>query len=331
MRNDMIKLAVDIAVGRVQNYSKQEANDALRKSFAEIGEFSLDGKIDRKTFRRHEVEIFEIIEETVNEVIHEGLTTQLQGFADYRNLAWGDTNLFQIPADQEFRVALISDGNANLRRQRLVDGQEFSVKLETYGIKVAEDFHRFLAGRVDWNVFIQTIAESFRRDLVQRIADAVMDSYGKAYGAPYHFTATSVPTEDEIVTTAMHIQARTGEKVNIYGTKLALRKLAPSNVTEAMNNDRNQIGYYGEIAGMSLYEIEQAHKFGTDDFAVDNNFIMLLPASTDKMIKVINEGDSIIQDTAANTSADMMKEYFIANRFGIALIATKAFGFIKFT
>ena len=331
MNKDIIKLAVDLAKGRVQNFSAQESNETLRSAFADLMEFSAEGngKIDRKTFRKHKVEIFEILEEIINETLHEGLQNQFDGFAEYRNLAWGDENLFKTPANNIFRVALVSDGNGNIRRQRLRDGQEFSVGLDTYAIKVGEDFHRFLAGRVDWSEFMAGIAESFRRDLTQRIADAVMASFGK-YGSTYHKANTAVPTEDEIVEMAMHIEARTGEKVAIYGTKLALRKLAPSKITEAMNNARNAVGYYGEIAGIQLHEITQSHEYGTDEFAIDNNFILILPQNADKMVKVINEGDAIIQDQQGGTTSDMMQEYFIANKFGISIITSKAFGFIKF-
>lgn len=330
MEKDLIKLAVDLAKGTVKNYSKDEANEALRKAFAELLKFSdEDGKIDRKTFRRNKVEIFEILEEIINETLHEGLENQFDGFAEYRNLAWGDTNLFKVPANNIFRVALVSDGNGNIRRQRLRDGQEFTVSLDTYAIKVGEDFHRFLAGRVDWAEFMQGIAESFRRDLTQRIYDAVYNSFG-AYGATYHQNLTEAPTEDDLVELAMHIEARTGEKVAIYGTKLALRKLAPSKVTEAMNDARNKTGYYGEIAGIELREIPQSHVYGKDEFAIDNNFILLLPQNPDKMVKVVNEGDAIIQDQAGGLTADMMQEYFVANRFGIAVITSKVYGFVKF-
>src|SRR5690606_28006663 len=250
MNKDMIKLAVDLAKGKDQNYSANEANETLRKAFADLMEFSLEGngKIDRKTFRRHKVEIFEILEEIINETLHEGLENQFDQFAEYRNLAWGDENLFKVPANNIFRVALVSDGNGNIRRQRLRDGQEFSVSLDTYAIKVGEDFHRFLAGRVDWVDFMEGIAESFKRDLTQRIADAVMSSYGE-YDSTYHFTkSVELQSEDEIVELAMHIEDRSGEIVAIHGTKLAMRKLAPSKTTDSMNDARNKVGYYGGIA-----------------------------------------------------------------------------------
>lgn len=340
MRNHIVKLAVDLARGKnivegTKHFSADQSNDALRKAFAELMEFSTEGdfKIDRKTFRKHKVEIFEILEEVINETLNEGLGNQFDGFAEYRNLAWGDENLFVTPAEQIFRVALVSDGNSSIRRQRLRDGQEFSVSLDTYAIKIGEDFHRFLAGRVQWADLMKGIAESFKRDLTQRIADSVMASYGE-YASTYHNTYTGtngdVFTEQDLIEVAMHIEARTGSKVAVYGTKLALRKLNPEYRTEALDNGRNAVGYYANIAGIPLREIEQSHKYGTDEFAIDNNFILILPENADKMVKVINEGDAIIQDQQAGTTSDMMQEYFVANRFGIAIICTKVFGFIKF-
>jgi hypothetical protein len=333
MNKDIIKLAVDLAKGKVQNFSAQESNDTLRKAFADLMEFSLEGngKIDRKTFRKHKAEIFEILEEIINETLHEGLQNQFDQFAEYRNLAWGDENLFKVPANNIFRVALISDGNSNLRRQRLRDGQEFSVSLDTYGIKIGEDFHRFLAGRVDWAEMMAGIAESFKRDLTNRIYQAVMNSYGE-YGATYHksFTSGTALTEKDIVEMVAHIEARTGEKVTIYGTKMALRSLPVAYETEDYKNAINESGIYGKISGIPTVEIANNHDYGTDNFVIGDDFILLLPQNADKMVKVINEGDAIIQDQQGGQTADMMQEYFIANRFGVSVICSKVFGFIKF-
>ncbi|MGV4321311.1 hypothetical protein [Bacillus mojavensis] len=331
MKNELVKLAVDLAQGKVQNFSAHDAENALRNAFAELMEFSTEGKdgkfeIDRKTFRRHKVEIFEILEEIINETLNEGLKNQFDGFAEYRNLAWGDTNLFKVPANNIYRVSLVSDGNGNIRRQRLRDGQEFSVSLDTYAIKLGEDFHRFLAGRVQWADLMQGVAESFQRDLTQRIYKAILSSYGK-YNGYYHMSGNL--TEDDLVEIAMHINARTGEQVSVYGTKLALRQLAPNAVTETMNDRKNDIGYYGKIAGIELREIMQSHEYGTDEFAIDNNMILILPQNTDKMVKVVNEGEAIIQDQQGGTSSDMMQEYFIANKFGVSVITSKVFGFVK--
>jgi len=333
MRNEIIELAVKLAKGEQTQYSKNESELVLRKALAdilEIEDVTKGFEVTRQQFRKHKVEIFEIIEEILNEVIHEGLAGQFDQFADYRNLKWGDKNVFYVPANHIYRVALVSDGNSNIRRQRLKDGQEFSVNLDTYAIKIGEDLHRFLAGRVEWSNLFEGIARSFADDLNERIHTAVMASYGK-YGATYHNTFTSGSlTEEDLITMAMHIEARTGEQVAIYGTKLALRKIAPEAISEAMKDGKNEIGYFANVAGIPLREIKQSHKVGTDEFAIDNNFVLMLPESVDKMVKVVNEGDAIIQDGQGSMNADMMEEYFVANKFGIAVITSKAFGFIKF-
>lgn len=331
---DIVELAVKLARGEHDSYSKSELNDTLRLAFEELMGITNDGKVDRKAFRRNKTEIFEILEEILNETIHEGLKNQFDGFAEYRYLPWGDTTEFHIPANNNFRVAMVSDGNANIRRQRLRDGQKINISVDTYAVKLGEDLHRFLARREDWSAMIGGVAEAFKRDITQRIADAVYNSYGK-FGATYHntFTATGGAnpfTVDDLIEMAMHIEARTGEKVALYGTKLALRRLAPEVETDAIKEGKNQIGYYKNIAGIELREIEQSHKYGTDEFAVDNNFLLLLPESADKMVKVVNEGDAIVQDRQGTQNSDFMQEYFIANRFGLAVICSKVFGFIKF-
>lgn len=333
----IVNLAKDLASGKISQYSAnlEDVNpeQRLREALAKLMDYSLEGngKIDRKTFRANKIEIFEIIEEVVNETIHSKMINQFDSFVEYRNLAWGDENLFTTPTNDLFRVALVSDGNANIRRQRLREGQEFSVSLDTYAVKIGEELGRFLAGRIDWAEMIRKIGESFAKDLNQRIYRAILSSYGK-YNGQYHMTANI--TEDQLVELAMHIEARTGEKVKIYGTKLALRKVAPSDISDRMKDEKNSLGYYGEIAGIELREIAQTHAYEKDDngydkFAIDNDMLLLLPENVDKMIKVINEGDSIIQDNNGGQSSDMMIEYFVSNKFGISVITSKVFGFVK--
>ncbi|SDX95410.1 hypothetical protein [Thermoactinomyces sp. DSM 45892] len=331
MQNELIKLGVDLAQGKVKHYSSDEANSTLRQAFLDLMEVSDNGKIDRKTFRRHKTEVFEILEVILEEVVNESIENQFSDLAEYRNLKWGDANEFIVPDNELFRVAIVSDGNGNIRRQRLRDGEEFMVSLDTYAVKIYEEFHRFLAGRMDWVAMINKVAQSYLLDLNQKIYDALYSAYGK-YNSTYHKTLAglnSTQMEDELVQLAMHIEAVTGEKVAVYGSKMALRKFAPSAISENMKDARNKIGFYGEIAGIELRELKQSHRFGTDEFSIDNNFILMLPQNADRMIKIVNEGEAIIQETEGGKHADMSLEYLIAQRFGVGVICSKVFGFIK--
>lgn len=332
MKNNtqLIKLAIDASKGAVENYSKQESSEVLKKAMLELAGYydSETNKIDRKVFRKNQADIFEVLEEILNETINEGLQGQFDKFVEYRYLPWGDTVEFSVPEEDLYRVAEIVDGDGNIRRQQLIEGEKFTIPMKTYGVKIFDEFHRFLAGRIDWATAIKKISDSFAEDLKGNIYRAMMSSYGK-YDATYHFTGTA--DEDTLITVASHIEARTGEKVAIFGTKMALRKIKPDAtlISDEMRNSRNATGFFGTIAGIDLFEIPNSHAIGTDNFIIGDDFLLLIPQNPDKMIKVVNEGDAIIQQTTGGTVSSMVEEYAFFTKFGVSVITSKAFGFIK--
>src|SRR5574344_2051641 len=145
-----IQLAKDLAKGSVQNYSASDANTVLRKAFlAELG----TEEIDFNTYRENKYKIFRIISETISPIINDRLDTVLGRFAEVRNVAFGDSIVFDIENPELFEVAVVADGTGNLRRQR-IDNGKLPVAVETFGVKIYDEFYRFLAGRIDWNALV---------------------------------------------------------------------------------------------------------------------------------------------------------------------------------
>lgn len=336
----IIKLGAQLAMG---NFSKQniptefenkDPEAVLRGALRELSGYEdANGVITRKAMRRNQAEIFEILESIVEEVVNSGLQGRFGEFVEYRNVAWGDSEEFSTPSNDLYRVSNISDGNGNIRRQTIREGQKFTINLETFGVKIYEEFLRFLSGRADWATQMRLVGESFANQLQNRIFATLLGTYGE-YSATYH--TTGAVTSDMIVEMAEHIEARTGDRVGIYGTKMALRKLTPDHKSDGMEAQRNELGYYGSIEGMALHQIQQAHERNevtgaVDKFLIPNDILLLLPDSREKLVKVVNEGEAIIQQTAGGVTADMTQEYFVAQKFGIAVISSKAFGFIKVT
>lgn len=332
-KNEIIKLGIDLAQGKLAaQYSVNDADTALRVGFNKLMGLSEDAtKIDYKTFRKHKVEIFEILEEVFDVVLEEGLRGQLDDFVEYRNLALGDMNEFIVPANKVFRVSVISDGNGNLRRQRLIDGTKFSVDTDIYGVAIYEEFSRFMAGRIDWIGMVRDVAVSMAKDVEGKIASAIMNHFTETGAeAPYRLTSSgTVPTEKEIITMVKHVEAATGEKAVIYGSALALGQLDLRLTSEADKAARNTTGYYGKVGGVEVREIVNGHKAGTTDFIFADDFLLILPQTKDRMCKVVNEGVATIEETARG-NADMTKEYTMINKIGISIIASKVFGHIKF-
>src|SRR5690348_14912977 len=104
-RQELISLCLDRINPTKLDFSASDADTVIRNMFKEI--IGTD-KINKKIFRKHAIEIFEIIEEVVDQTIvdSEGRKNAFfRQFVEEKFLANGDTNSFYIPNNSELRVA----------------------------------------------------------------------------------------------------------------------------------------------------------------------------------------------------------------------------------
>lgn len=315
-------------------------DEALRVGFRDLLGLEENAKIvPAKIMRRHSAEIFEIIEEIIEVKINDDIQLFFEDFVEYRNLALGDTNRFLTPDNKYFRVATISSGNTNMRRQRLRQGEEFLVSLDEYGVAVYEEFALFMAGRISIADIADKVSISMTRFVKENVLNAIVKTF-TATSAPsaYRVTVTGAPKERDILTMAKHIEAKTGEKVVIFGTALALNELDVKIPDDGSNAERNRLGHYGSIAGIPTEEIPAMHKttaggVASDEFVFDDKLILLIPQTREKFIKVVNEGVAFIKDGDSSGSArsDQQWENLFTQKFGIAIVGSSEYGAIKFS
>ena len=330
MSKNIITLANDLAMNKVTDYSVEDSNEVLRSAFYDLlGMDEYNSKISRRAMRKHKLEIFEIIEEVLDVSIDRDLRNQFEDWVEYRNLARGDKQSFITPDDQLFKVAIISDGNQNLLRQRVRGGQRVLVTTQNYGVKIYEELDRFLSGDVDWNAMIQNVSLSFALQIRDDVVKAIVDNFRKEGAEETSVTVGADPDEGEILDYAQRIKAKTRQDVSIYGTKLALHKIKPAVTSDAQRGQRNATGFYDQIAGIPMYELEDSLK-ENGEFLLGDDFILILPETRDKMIKVVNEGESYTEEGRPEGNASMDLEYIMTNRMGIAIIPSSVYGYVEF-
>lgn len=330
MSKNIITLANDLAMNKVTDYSVEDSNEVLRKAFYDLlGMDEYNAKISKRALRKHKLEIFEIIEEVLDTSIDRDLRNQFEDWVEYRNLARGDKQSFTTPDDQLFKVAIISDGNQNLLRQRVRGGQRITVPTRNYGVKIYEELDRFLSGDVDWNAMIQNVSLSFALQIRDEVMSAIVDNFPHEGAEETSVTIGDDPAEREILEFAQRIKAKTRQDVSIYGTKLALHKIKPDVTSDAQDGSRNATGYYDQIAGIPMYELEDSLN-DNGEFLLGDDFVLILPETRDKMIKVVNEGESYTEEGRPEGNASMDLEYIMTNRMGIAIIPSSVYGYIKF-
>lgn len=328
--DNIIKLAVDRYKNRVAgNYSADDTKEALRQALIEANNGST--KLDYRSIRDGKCNgLFAIVEQIINKTVIEGLpeSCPLFNYIEWRNLKEGDTNIFEIKDNGVFIVSEIAQGTQGLRRQRLTGGEEITVKTQLKGIKIYEELRRILAGRVDFNDLIDKVSESFQKKITDDSYTAVVGAFDKLV-APY--TNGTAGSFDEAKLTAIidHVEAATGKKAYILGSKQAVRKI--TNVKGADSNSAKEdlyaMGYYGHFYTNPIIVMQNGHKAGTTDFILGNDLYII--AGDDKFIKAVTEGETLIIAGDALGNADLSQEYLMAMAYGMKAVVCQEMGIYK--
>lgn len=325
-KNEILSVAIDAVKGVNGKFSAEETSEELRKAFIELNGGST--KIDMKNFYRGNP-LFELVQELIPVIIREGINLDddplFSQLIEYRNVKDGDEAEFDVEGDAHFVVASVANGVQKVRRQRIVGGDTVTIPTTAKIIRVYENLGRLMAGRIDFNKFVDGVAKAYK-DYIAEQAYAAIDGLSAATkGLDSTYVLTGTPGESDIVALIEHVEAATGKPAKIYGTKAALRKLNVTKEGDLYKNDRYNLGYFGNFEGTPCVRLKQAHKPGTSTFALNDSKIWIV-AGDDAPIKVVDEGDGLLIEHEATENADLTKEYVYIQNLGIGVIVAEKMG-----
>jgi hypothetical protein len=325
-KNNVIKLASDIILKKVDSkFADASKNvEALRDALIEANGGSTT--IDVKTFYRGN-ECFQIIEEIIPLIVNEGLQGNEFFFnlVDYRNILLGDDIDFWTKQKTNLIVADASYGVSGIRRQRLGKKTKYNVDTTLKVVKVYEELKRLLAGRTDFNEFIEEVSKAFN----EKIMNTTYTAFSGITSATTGLNSTYVPvgtyTEDGLIDLVNHVGAANEATPVILGTQKALRKVTSAVVSDQAKADLYNMGYYGKFNGTNMVYLPQRHVVGTDTFLLDDNKIYVI-AGNDKPIKVVNVGTGILSVNDPLQQEDHTQNYFYGQEFGVGLAFNSKIG-----
>ena len=335
--NDFRTLAFDLARG-TQAISKSEAEDKLREinfSILGLSEKPTNKEI-RRAIRRHQTEVFEILEDQIEDHLVSGFGENpfFRQFVEEKYNSLGDTNEFWTDDDVILTVSELSGNHHSLYRQALGAGKSFSVKTSWYGIKIYAEYERYVTGRVDWASFVNKMYEAFDKKINEILYASVM-AMGDNVQPNAQFVKTgalNADTRDEFMTLIEDVQMATGQEAVIMGTRSALSKLAGLGsvewISEKMRDERHTTGRIALFEGIKLVEIPQVFADGdTSKKLVDNTKLLIMAGSDNKFVKLYHEGETEMFSTVDNvTHNDMTIDAEIQRKMGVATIVNKKFG-----
>jgi hypothetical protein len=319
--NELVKLAVDGYKGNVEKFSVKKSQDALREALIEAN----GGKtqLNYKALRHGQgMEVFAIIEELIPVLISEGLVGDeyFMNLVDYRNMAEGDQNNFLVEDNNLFVVARAADGTQAIRRQRLGGVSETKIDTEMHIVRIYEELNRILAGRVDFNTFVNKVSESFRKQMLDEIYALWSNATATQMGGTTYFPAAGTYNENALLTLIEHVEAAAGGKqATIIGTKAGLRYLQESIQSDGAKDELHNMGYYGKFFGTPCVAVPQRHKVGSTGFVM-NDKVLTIVAGDEKPIKVVREGDGIVHMGDPFDNQDLTQEYVYGEKYGMGIL-----------
>lgn len=327
----MVKLALDLKRGvqtfnyEDKTYNRGEAVEVLRQALIDANGGSTT--IDRKTLRRNKAQIYELIEQLTDAMIHEGLQGNefWMNYVDYVNVALGDKNEFIAKDNSLFIVSEIADGIATPRRQRIGKSTAMTVGTSLHAIRMYDEYTRFMAGRIDWNDLVDRVSKSFDLEMWNDIYVAFNGINKDTVGLSETYVYTGTFSAEKLLEMIEHVEAATGESAVLIGTKKGLSKCESSHMCEEAKNNMFKNGFFGIFNGTPMVALKQIHKTGTDEFMLDDNTIYIV-AGGEHFIKFVEEGEAYIDDRDVTRYNDKTIEYFIEKRWGVALMIAGKIG-----
>ncbi len=319
--NEIVRVAIDAYHGTPTKYSVGESMDTLRQALVAANNGSTT--LNYKDIRDGKCAgLFTLVEEILTRTIVEGFQGDeyFNALVDFRNIALGDKNIFQVADSDLFVVSDAADGTQGVRRQRLGGVTETSIPTSFKVVRIYEELNRVLSGQVDFNYFINKVAESFRKKLLDDIYTLWSTATADNFGGETYFPVAGAYSEDALLDLIAHVEAAAGGKTaTIIGTKKVLRNLNLTPLGDKAKDDLYNMGYAGKFYGTPVVATPQRHKVNSTQFVFPDNIITIV-AGDDKPIKCVYEGQSTVLLGDPTQNRDFTQEYFYGERYGLGIV-----------
>lgn len=313
---------MDLLRGKAIMFNEVSGEEAVRNLITE----AVGGEFTYRNFEANKHAVFSIVETIFDANIGTILTNQFDNLAEVRNVGAGEQAMFTVEDGSLFRVARIGAGTNDLRRQKLIN-RRFTVDTDWEGVKIYTELEQFVAGKVDFAKWVDRVSVSFANSMAHNIYKAIANSY-TTLNSTYGIEGTY--NEDALLDLIAHVEAKSGKKAVVYGTRKALRKVSKEiNLSNGMRDTLNAVGFIDELAGTPLYLLPQVHKQGTDEFAIDDNMLLVIPQN-EKIVKIVIEGDALMIETAgAGERVDQQMEYMLQKKTGVGVVQSAIYAIYK--
>ena len=299
------------------NLSYSALNETLRSELNELaGSYAL--------YRENKNTIFELIEQTISDVLPKKVLEQYGMFAEVKTFAQGDKPIFiqkiTTAARRRAKRFVTRVGLAGVYEVFKLDGRVLEVQTEAYGGAAQIGFEEFLDGRVDFADLLEIVMEGLDEAVYREIAKALIATVESLQDGNKTTQNDFVEAEmDRLVS----IADAYGGKSTIYCTYEFAATMVPEAGwrSNGMKDERWNNGYLANYKGHNVIVLEQSYEDETNTTKVINPaYAWIIPTgANEKPVKIAFEGPTAVKEV---DNHDWSKEIRVYKKFGVATLVT---------
>lgn len=326
----------------VTQYSVKDVKDTLKAELRALAP-------DLNTYRRNKLDIFQIIQEAYDEVLPAYVGNFIGQFAEIKTVPNGQKATFLVKRGRRRAKTFITEvGLSGVYEAFRLDVDTFDVTAKAYGGSAYIDFERYLSGDEDltepMNLLLEGLEEAIYREIVKALIATVMNSNMPAANIA---TTTSFDPEQMAQLCTIAKSYGNGNAV-IFATPEFVQKMGPDAIGMPIYGpfalaaapvtpgsapgyatpvysprdiqDIAATGYITVFRGTPIVQLPQSFvDENNDTYQIPPSFAYIFPAGNNKIIKVVFEGQTQVDDWKHR---DRSMEIEVYKKFGIAILST---------
>lgn len=290
------ELALHAARGTApENFSNENVNDALRDELR-----AMCSSINE--FKRNQYDIFDIIIETVDNVVPQKVIDRIGMFAEVKTVGHGQKAMFKRKIGKNRAKQFLTQvGLSGVYETFRLDTETFTVEAHAVGGAGTIDFDRMLDGSEDMADVMEIVTEGLTDSVFYEVEKALIAAYS-ASGVPEANRKEDNAFNAKNMQSLVNVVRAYARGAVIFACPEFVAAMGPDQIGDIAYKavyspkdieDIANTGYIKMFRGTPIVQMPQSFiDENNNKTALNPQYAFVLPAGDEKVVKVVLEGDT---------------------------------------
>ena len=261
------------------------------------------GKFSRAKYRRNKIELFELLEQNLEEVLPQSIQNALDMFCEVIRVPQGSRLEFRVTRGKQrgrqFVTRATESGNYETFR---LDRDRFDVYPQAIGGAGYVDFERYLDGVENMTDIYEVIQQGIVDRIFEMVQEVLLNSWNLA-GRPAKNKVIASTFDPAAMVKLVNVIRAYGDPIIYCSPEFAaemVNAIVYNNTTKISDQDMVEVrerGYIGKFRGTPVVVMPQSYTDEKNEKLVMNpSFAYVIPAGKEKLIKLGFEGSPYFRE-----------------------------------